>query len=386
MRQPPAKQSRLGAVALALVAVAAVIGLGLNRPAWPHVSGSITSPLTIAEVERFALCGAWVLSILLMLLILGAAARKFIEATTTRAPGELTASVLPATRLPMGTRGGPSPSRSRYVLTIPPRPAVDSTADSIPRTASPIEGPEPADAGSPADARRISILVLGPLEIDGLSRRIKRAATYQLLSYLALHPKGAGRDELVEAIWPAQDPARTRPRFWQSVSEARQALGDAWLHEGERYQLDRAKVRIDLEELDELLSAASAEGTGGAQALERALALWRGEPLEGSDYLWAEGEIRSLRATLLDLLERVARLRLASHDARGALQIAEQAIGLDGLHEPSWRLALQAESALGLRESITRRYDELARVLDEELGLEPTRETRVIYRQLLAQT
>jgi two-component SAPR family response regulator len=171
--------------------------------------------------------------------------------------------------------------------------------------------------------------VLGPLEIDGLSRRIKRAATYQLLSYLALHPKGAGRDELVEAIWPAQDPARTRPRFWQSVSEARKALGDAWLHEGERYQLDRAKVRIDLEELDELLSAASAEDAGSAQALERALALWRGEPLEGSDYLWAEGEIRSLRATLLDLLERVARLRLASQDARGALQIAEQAIGLE---------------------------------------------------------
>ncbi len=141
-----------------------------------------------------------------------------------------------------------------------------------------------------------------------------------------------------------------------------------------------------MEELDELLSAASGEDAGNAQTLERALSLWRGEPLEGSDYLWAEGEIRSLRATLLDLLERVGRLRLAGHDARGALQIAEQAIGLDGLHEPSWRLALQAEHALGLRESITRRYDELARELDEQLGLEPTRETRVIYRQLLAQT
>lgn len=100
----------------------------------------------------------------------------------------------------------------------------------------------------------------------------------------------------------------------------------------------------------------------------------------------ASPTIRSLRATLLDLLERVGRLRLAGNNARGALQIAEQAIGLDGLHEPSWRLALQAEHALGLRESITRRYDELARELDEQLGLEPTRETRVIYRQLLAQT
>jgi len=39
-----------------------------------------------------------------------------------------------------------------------------------------------------------------------------------------------------------------------------------------------------------------------------------------------------------------------------------------------------------LRESITRRYDDLTRSLDEQLGLEPARETRVIYRQLLGQS
>lgn len=66
--------------------------------------------------------------------------------------------------------------------------------------------------------------------------------------------------------------------------------------------------------------------------------------------------------------------------------MAEQAIALDGLHEPSWRLALQSEHALGLRESITKRYADLAYALDEQLGLQPTRETRVMYRKLLGQT
>lgn len=55
------------------------------------------------------------------------------------------------------------------------------------------------------------------------------------------------------------------------------------------------------------------------------------------------------------------------------------------VHEPSWRLALQAEHALGPRESITGRYDELARSLDEQLDLEPARETRLVYQQLLGQ-
>ena len=168
------------------------------------------------------------------------------------------------------------------------------------------------------------------------------------------------------------------------MTDARGALADAWVHDGERYQLDRAKVNIDLDQLEQLLASTDPEHDD-PQALETAIGLWRGEPLEGTDYAWADGHIRRLRATLLELLERAGRSRLQSGDARGALEVAEQAITLDQFHEASWRLALQAEHALGLRESITRRYDELAHALDEQLGLQPTRETRVMYRQLLGQ-
>ncbi|MGH2879247.1 MAG: bacterial transcriptional activator domain-containing protein [Solirubrobacteraceae bacterium] len=87
----------------------------------------------------------------------------------------------------------------------------------------------------------------------------------------------------------------------------------------------------------------------------------------------------------MGLLERAGHTRLERGDPRGALQFAEQAIALDQFHEASWRLALQADHALGLRESITRRYDQLTRALDEQLGLQPTRETRVMYRELLGQ-
>ena len=65
--------------------------------------------------------------------------------------------------------------------------------------------------------------------------------------------------------------------------------------------------------------------------------------------------------------------------------MAEQAIALDQFHEASWRLALQHEHALGMRESITKRYDDLTHALDHQLGIQPTRETRLMYRQLLGQ-
>ncbi len=49
------------------------------------------------------------------------------------------------------------------------------------------------------------------------------------------------------------------------------------------------------------------------------------------------------------------------------------------------RVAEQAISLEELRESITRRYDDLTRSLDEQLGVEPARETRLVCRQLLGQ-
>jgi DNA-binding SARP family transcriptional activator len=381
MRGVRATAHRAWAAVRATLALAGLIALWMIRPPLPNLPASLTSSLTTSEVEGVMLCVAWVAATCLVIAVLIGAIRSYASQSAApaglRLHGILPGHWPPAARHRVDRTG----RQARYVLTIP----TPATTQVEPRSSSAPNPTTPASAPAARDPCTISIAVLGPLAIDGLSRRIKRAATYELLAYLALHPKGASRDELVEAIWPAQDPERTRPRFWQSVTEARKAIGDAWVHEGERYQLDRSKVRVDLDELDQLLTVASDDTTSDAATLERALALWRGEPLEGTDYLWAEGEMRSLSATLLDLLERVGRVRLAHGDARGALQMAEQAIALDQLHEPSWRLALQAEHALGLRESITRRYDDLTRSLDEQLGLEPARETRVMYRQLLGQ-
>ena len=243
---------------------------------------------------------------------------------------------------------------------------------------------QPSPPASVRPTPKTSVSLLGPLRIDGTQHDIKRAPTRELIAYLALHPRGANRDELTDALWPRLDAEAARKRLWQSATDARRALGDAWVRDAERYALDRARLHIDLDQLDHILASNDAEND--PQALGAALALWRGKPLEGSDFAWADGDIRHLTGTFLGLLERAARARLDRRDARGALQMAEQAIALDQFHEASWRLALEAEHALGLRESMTKRYDELTNALDQELGLRPDGETRRVYRQALGQT
>jgi two-component SAPR family response regulator len=61
------------------------------------------------------------------------------------------------------------------------------------------------------------------------------------------------------------------------------------------YTLDRQQLRIDLDELDRLREQADgADEEHERVLLERALPLFRGEPLTGIDALWADGEQRRL--------------------------------------------------------------------------------------------
>jgi DNA-binding SARP family transcriptional activator len=93
--------------------------------------------------------------------------------------------------------------------------------------------------------------------------------------------------------------------------------------------------------------------------------------------------VRALRSTQVELLERGGHARLVIGDTHGALQAAQQRLALDNYNEGLWRLAMQAESRLGLRDSIT--YQQLRSLLNDQLGLEPERATRALYHELLGQ-
>jgi two-component SAPR family response regulator len=223
---------------------------------------------------------------------------------------------------------------------------------------------------------------------------LRKTSTSSWQTRCARSPRSSARlicircQQLADMLLPDEDPAKARPRLWQSAAEARRVLGEAFKRDRDgRSQLDRTRVTIDTDELDQALSLAGQAGDPASEAehLDRALALFRGEPLAGTDYPWAEGGARHLRATYAHILERVGRARLATGDARGALEAAERGLGVDELNEGLWRLAMEAETGLGLREAVSHRYDQLRLMLGERLGLEPEKETRALYHQSLGQ-
>ncbi len=374
---------------LSVAALVTVLALAWNlRPSLPPLPRSFSAPLAASTISRTLDLAAWVVLVLLDLVLV----MKMMKLAIRRAPRRS------ALRLRRAFAAGEKPTvedadwrkhsapLAPPVLLIPTRHDVEPPSEQVQADREAL--PEAAPAHAAVDDRsddRAGIRLLGPFELIGCKKKQpRRQATAELLAYLAIQRRLVSRDELLEALWPGDDPRRSAARFYQAASEARKLLGDAFVRARDTYTLDREQLQIDLDELDRLREQAHDEEHMPA-LLERALALFRGEPLAGIDALWADSEQRRLTSLRLSLLERVGRLRLKSGDAAKALEVADEAAALDGSNEHVIQLAIEAEAALGRRDAVTDRYERLRRDLDERFGLEPSRKTKLLYRRLLSQ-
>jgi DNA-binding SARP family transcriptional activator len=385
------KVARRLAAGVAAAALLLVLVLAWDlRPALPPMPQSFSQPLPGRTISAVLDLAAWLVALLLDLVLLGSAVQLALRKAPSRTELRLRRAFARRERPTMARRDW----RTHAAPVAPPvlrLPARDESQ------------PEPVNSNAPQHDRREpptpgvvtsddrddlpGVLLLGPLELTGCTKKQpRRQATTELIAYLATQRRAASRDELLEAVWPGDDPRRSAARFYQAVSEARKLLGDAFQRDRDTYVLDHDRLRVDLDELDRHRRDAEAR-TGDEQLalLETALALFRGIPLAGIDALWAETEQRRLTALRADLLERAGQLRLATGDISGALELAETAAALDASNERPAQLAMEAEAALGRRESVVQRYEALRRDLNERFGLQPSRETKQLYRRLLSQ-
>ncbi len=386
-----AKLARQLAAALSATALLLLLVLAWDlRPALPPMPQSVSQPLPGRTISAVLDLATWLVAVLLDLALLGRVVRFRLRKRPGRSELRLHRAFARRERPPIARRdwrvhAGPLASP---IMRIPPRHPGEPPSEPTQTEREALPEVTPAHATGRIESRddRAGIRLLGPLELTGCKKKQpRRQATAELLAYLVIQRRPVNRDELLEALWPGDDPRRSAARFYQAASEARKLLGDAFVRERDTYSLDRLHLEIDLDELDWLREHAHDTDEENPALLERALALFRAEPLAGIDSLWADSEQRRLTSLRLSLLERIGRLRLESGDAASALEMADAATTLDGLNEHLVQLAIEAEAALGRRGAVTERYEHLRRDLDERFGLEPSRETKLLYRRLLSQ-
>lgn len=201
-------------------------------------------------------------------------------------------------------------------------------------------------------------------------------------------------DRLAELLWGDDRPRNVSGSLQTFVSVLRRHLSpDAEraralvVTESEAYRFATELVALDLDSFDQLLERSARESTASAlAALEQALDLVRGDVLEDEPYTtWALDLRGSYQGRVLGAHLDAAHAALAEHDLAAGLGHAETAASLDRFSERAHRSEMLALYALGRTHEALARYRDYRKRLDEELGLEPTPETRAIEGAIIRQ-
>ncbi len=243
--------------------------------------------------------------------------------------------------------------------------------------------------------------LLGPLEVrghDGEYIPLRAAKQRTVLAVLLLHSnRRVSLDRLTAALWPGQPPRSAAGNVRTYMSALRQVLepdgGDSLPQlRSERggYQLDLAPSELDLlvfEDFEQRGRRALGNGdwAEGARLLWEALGLWRGQPAE--DVAMGGQEA----ATLAGLEER----RLLAEEAWVDSQLAQgqnaqlivrlrSLVAGQPLREQLWHRLMIALYLSGRSAEALAAFQQLRRLVVDELGIEPGPQAQRLQRQILA--
>jgi DNA-binding SARP family transcriptional activator len=244
------------------------------------------------------------------------------------------------------------------------------------------------------------IRLFGPLSIELGGRRLGPgdlggARPKQVLEILlAARGHRVPTERLAELLWGGQLPQNAAGSLQTFVSVLRRHLVPdrarsrrLVITEPEAYRFATDLVDLDLDRFDALIEAAAHEPTRLARrSLDAALGLVRGELLEDEPYAgWSQDLRSTYRSRVLGARVEAADAALAELDYAAALAHGEAAAALDPFSERAYRSQMLALYALGRQHEALDGYRRFRARLDDELGLEPTAETRGLEAAILRQ-
>ncbi|HVK01928.1 MAG TPA: BTAD domain-containing putative transcriptional regulator, partial [Armatimonadaceae bacterium] len=215
-----------------------------------------------------------------------------------------------------------------------------------------------------------------------------------LLAYLSLFPRRSHtREALADLLWPEADTATGRINLRTVLSALRREMepdsipaGSVLVTVGHRdVGLAPAAVETDVERFERAVRAAGrppATPDEKALLLAEAVALYDGPLLPGFYEDWAVAERNRLAALYGDALGQLSRLRERAGDPAGAEELSRRLLAADPLSEEAHVSLIRLRAAAGDRVGALRQYQELERLLEERLGVEPGPEVRTLAEAL----
>jgi DNA-binding SARP family transcriptional activator/Tfp pilus assembly protein PilF len=248
----------------------------------------------------------------------------------------------------------------------------------------------------------LRIHLLGPFEIFQEDKPISNADWHsqqtRTICKILLARQGdvVTTDQIIEILWPADDPDSARSRLHVRISQLRRALGKGksclkTVDGGYLFQPDES-CWLDVDEFQTRISEASRFHEAGQQpaailAYEQARQLYRGEFLAEDIYAdWTFAAREHYRERFLTLLIELAESYAQQGRYRLALARTQEAQAYDPLREGIYVRLMLYHYYAGERPQALRAFERCRQVLAAELAVEPLESTHQLAEQIRAGT
>ncbi len=237
---------------------------------------------------------------------------------------------------------------------------------------------------------QLIIRLLGGIHLELAGKAITELPTRKaeaLLVYLVSHERPFSREFLAELLWDDRPQEQALANLRSILSGLRRAL-KPYLH------ITRQTIGfnhssnywLDVAEFHQFAQRAAVDWTQAQQATD----LYRGDFLEGF-YLrdsrgfeeWALIERERLQRTAVSLFWQLVHEHSAKGDYPNALRCANLLLQLDNLSERAHRQKMLLLARTGQHNAALQHYELCCQILSEELGVDPTSETRALHAQIL---
>jgi DNA-binding SARP family transcriptional activator len=211
---------------------------------------------------------------------------------------------------------------------------------------------------------------------------LKRRKSRALLYYIAAASQPVTRRQVAALLWSDHTDETARHNLRTTLYSLRQELGDHLRTEEEWISLDDVEV-------DARIFAAALEHPK-SDALEEVLQLYRGDFLADFDMPdseeyenWITVERERYRRLAIRGFQLVSQRHEAAGEYGAALTALSRALAIDPFQEDLQREGLRLHYFAGDRAGAIRRYEEFARLMEAEMGVQPMAETRALHHAIL---
>lgn len=234
----------------------------------------------------------------------------------------------------------------------------------------------------------LQVRFLGQFDVraDGKRVIIPSRASQSLFAFLILSAGTAHRREkLAGQFWPDTLDENARANLRRELWRMRKAFSVLQPSAAEYLLADELTIGFD-PHAEYWLDVTQLERPAPAESLNvrvNQVSLYQGELLPGFYEDWVVLERQRVQAAFERRIQELLQRLIAEDRWAAVLEWSERWIAYGQSPEPAYRALMLAYAASGDRGKIAATFERCASALREDLGVEPSEETRILYEQLL---